>query len=91
MAEPGDLARPRRRSSPERKPAACSTASKPRPSSSLRDRVLIDVTTYAFARIGAVVANEDRRLLPEGEHWWPAGMCLTAAGQKKQSGPNIRG
>jgi site-specific recombinase XerC len=34
----------------------------------LRDRALIGVTTYAFARIGAVVAVED--YFANGKRWW---------------------
>jgi site-specific recombinase XerC len=36
----------------------------------LRDRALIGVMTYAFARIGAVVAMRVDDYYPEGERWW---------------------
>jgi len=36
----------------------------------LRDRALIVVMTYAFARIGAVVAMKFEDYYPEGKRWW---------------------
>jgi site-specific recombinase XerD len=36
----------------------------------LRDRALIGVMTYAFARIGAVVAMPVEDYYPEGKRWW---------------------
>jgi integrase/recombinase XerD len=36
----------------------------------LRDRALIAVMTYAFARIGAVVAMRVEDYYPEGKRWW---------------------
>jgi integrase len=37
---------------------------------SLRDRALIGVMTYAFARIGAVVAMRVEDYYPNGKRWW---------------------
>ncbi|HWZ66243.1 MAG TPA: hypothetical protein VNW89_00280, partial [Stellaceae bacterium] len=45
----------------------------------LRDRALIGVMTYAFARIGAVVAMKVEDYYPEGKRWWmrpPTGLPL---------------
>jgi hypothetical protein len=36
----------------------------------LRDRALIGVMTYAFARVGAVVAMRVEDYYPEGKRWW---------------------
>ena len=36
----------------------------------LRDRALIGVMTYAFARIGAVVSMKVKDYYPEGKRWW---------------------
>ncbi len=36
----------------------------------LRDRALIGVMTYAFARIGAVVAMRVADYYREGQRWW---------------------
>jgi site-specific recombinase XerC len=36
----------------------------------LRDRALISVTTFAFARIGAVVAMRVEDDYPKGKRWW---------------------
>lgn len=36
----------------------------------LRDRALIAVMTYAFARIGAVVAMKVEDYYPDGKRWW---------------------
>lgn len=36
----------------------------------LRDRALIGVMTYAFARIGAVVAMRVEDYYPQGKRWW---------------------
>jgi site-specific recombinase XerD len=36
----------------------------------LRDRALIGVMTFAFARIGAVVAMKVEDYYPEGKRWW---------------------
>jgi integrase/recombinase XerD len=36
----------------------------------LRDRALIGVMTYAFARIGAVAAMKVEDYYPEGKRWW---------------------
>src|SRR5271168_778946 len=36
----------------------------------LRDRALIGAMTYAFARIGAVVAMKVEDYYPEGKRWW---------------------
>ena len=36
----------------------------------LRDRALISVMTFAFARIGAVVAMRVEDYYPKGERWW---------------------
>src|SRR5207245_7650027 len=36
----------------------------------LRDRALIGVMTYAFARIGAVVAMKVEDYYPGGKRWW---------------------
>jgi hypothetical protein len=36
----------------------------------LRDRALIGVMTYAFARIGAVVSMKVEDYYPEGKRWW---------------------
>ena len=36
----------------------------------LRDRALISVMTFAFARIGAVVAMHVEDYYPNGKHWW---------------------
>ena len=36
----------------------------------LRDRALIGVMTYAFARIGAVAAMKIEDYYPEGKRWW---------------------
>jgi site-specific recombinase XerD len=36
----------------------------------LRDRALISVMTYAFARIGAVVAMRVEDYYPQGKRWW---------------------
>jgi site-specific recombinase XerD len=36
----------------------------------LRDRALIGVMTYAFARIGAVVGMKVEDYYPEGKRWW---------------------
>ena len=36
----------------------------------LRDRALIGVMTYAFARIGAVVAMRVEDYYPNGKRWW---------------------
>jgi site-specific recombinase XerD len=36
----------------------------------LRDRALISVMTFAFARIGAVVAMRVEDYYPNGKHWW---------------------
>jgi hypothetical protein len=35
-----------------------------------RDRTLIGVMTFAFARIGAVVAMRVEDYYPEGKRWW---------------------
>ena len=40
------------------------------PWSGLRDRALIGVMTYAFARIGAVVAMRVEDYYPKGKRWW---------------------
>jgi site-specific recombinase XerC len=36
----------------------------------LRDRALISVVTFAFARIGAVVAMRVEDYYPKGKRWW---------------------
>jgi len=36
----------------------------------LRDRALISVMTFAFARIGAVVAMRVEDYFPNGKRWW---------------------
>ena len=36
----------------------------------LRDRALISVMSYAFARVGAVVAMRVEDYYPEGKRWW---------------------
>jgi hypothetical protein len=36
----------------------------------LRDRALISVMTFAFARIGAVVAMRVENYYPKGKRWW---------------------
>ena len=36
----------------------------------LRDRALISVMTFAFARIGAVVAMHVEDYYPMGKRWW---------------------
>jgi integrase/recombinase XerD len=36
----------------------------------LRDRALIGVMTYAFARVGAVVAMRVEDYLANGKRWW---------------------
>ena len=36
----------------------------------LRDRALISVMTFAFARIGAVVAMRVKDYYPKGKRWW---------------------
>ena len=36
----------------------------------LRDRALISVMTFAFARIGAVVAMRVEDYYPQGKRWW---------------------
>jgi site-specific recombinase XerC len=36
----------------------------------LRDRALISVMTFAFARIGAVVAMRLEDYFPQGKRWW---------------------
>jgi integrase/recombinase XerD len=36
----------------------------------LRDRALISVMTFAFARIGAVVAMRAEDYYPKGKRWW---------------------
>ena len=36
----------------------------------LRDRALISVMTFAFARIGAVVAMHVEDYFPKGKRWW---------------------
>jgi integrase/recombinase XerD len=36
----------------------------------LRDRALIGVMTYAFARIGAVLAMKVEDYYPTGKRWW---------------------
>jgi site-specific recombinase XerD len=36
----------------------------------LRDRALIAVMTFAFARIGAVVAMRVEDYFPKGKRWW---------------------
>jgi integrase len=36
----------------------------------LRDRALISVMTFAFARVGAVVAMRVEDYYPEGKRWW---------------------
>jgi site-specific recombinase XerC len=36
----------------------------------LRDRALISVMTFAFARIGAVVAMRVEDYYPKGKRWW---------------------
>jgi site-specific recombinase XerC len=49
--------------------ASCSTAS----TSiliGLRDRALISVMTFAFARVGAVVAMRVEDYYPKGKRWW---------------------
>jgi len=37
---------------------------------SLRDRALMAVMTYSFARIGAVVAMRVEDYYPGGKRWW---------------------
>ena len=46
----------------------------------LRDRALIGVMTYAFARIGAVVAMRVEDYYPEGKRWW-----VTASRERRQA------
>jgi site-specific recombinase XerC len=36
----------------------------------LRDRALISVMTFAFARIGAVIAMRGENYYPKGKRWW---------------------
>jgi integrase len=36
----------------------------------LRDRALISVMTFAFARVGAVVAMRVEDYSPKGKRWW---------------------
>jgi hypothetical protein len=36
----------------------------------LRDRALIAVTTFAFARVSAIVAMRVEDYLPKGKRWW---------------------
>src|SRR4029077_21102308 len=36
----------------------------------LRDRALISIMTFAFARIGAVVAMRVEDYYPQGKRWW---------------------
>jgi integrase len=57
----------RRRCSPRSSPAACSPVST---LVGLRDRALIGVMTYTFARIGAVVAMRVEDYYPAGKRWW---------------------
>jgi hypothetical protein len=39
----------------------------------LRDRALIGVMTFAFARVGAVVAIRVADYYPKGKRWWKKG------------------
>jgi site-specific recombinase XerC len=50
----------------------------------LRDRALIGVMTYAFARIGAVVAMRVDDYYPEGKRWW---LRLHEKGGKRHNMP----
>ena len=50
----------------------------------LRDRALISVMTFAFARIGAVVAMRVEDYYPNGKHWW---VRLNEKGGKRHEMP----
>jgi integrase/recombinase XerD len=50
----------------------------------LRDRALIGVMTYAFARIGAVVAMRVEDYFANGKRWW---VCLHEKGGKRHEMP----
>src|ERR1700732_3428614 len=50
----------------------------------LRDRALISVMTFAFARIGAVVAMRVEDYYPEGKRWW---VRLNEKGGKRHEMP----
>jgi hypothetical protein len=45
----------------------------PRVIAGLRDRALIGVMTFAFARVGAVVAMRVEDYYPKGKRWWEKG------------------
>jgi hypothetical protein len=60
----------RRQYSWRNKPAACSKASTASTLVGLRDRALMGVMTYAFARIGTVVAMRIEDYYPAGKRWW---------------------
>jgi site-specific recombinase XerD len=49
----------------------------------LRDRALIGVMTYAFARIGAVVAMKVEDYYPEGKRWWVRLQALVGAAARE--------
>ena len=51
----------------------------------LRDRALISVMTFAFARIGAVVAMRVEDYYPKGKRWW---VRLHEKGGKRQEMPS---
>jgi integrase len=53
----------------------------------LRDRALIGVMTYAFARIGAVVAMKVEDYYPAGKRWWVRLPKLLLAMQEDPSAP----
>ena len=50
----------------------------------LRDRALIGVMVYAFARVGAVVAMRVEDYFPQGKRWW---MRLHEKGGKRHDVP----
>ena len=50
----------------------------------LRDRALISVMTFAFARIGAVVAMRVEDYYPKGKRWW---VRLHEKGSKRHEMP----
>jgi site-specific recombinase XerC len=52
----------------------------------LRDRALISVMTFAFARIGAVVAMRVEDYYPKGKRWW---VRLHEKGGKRHEMPRI--
>ena len=56
----------------------------------LRDRALIAVMTYAFARIGAVVGMRVEDYYPKGKRWWVPPWCMNRLPVAAPSGFGIK-